>query len=169
MQHSLSFQALSTLTIRTCLLGFFLVNSSLVSAQVSAVSTLQNLSFGTFSQGAIGGTITISTSGLTTTTGSIFPLTFGGSNDVSVAIFEVEAPVGSLLSFSNGPDVNLKGSNGGTMVLHLGPCDPKSPFAVVSQTGRMPVNLGGTLTVGSAASAPPGNYAGTFYITFNNE
>jgi hypothetical protein len=169
MKRSISFPVPRKLAVQMCFLVFFLVNVSSVNGQVAAVNTIQNLAFGTFSQGTSGGTISVSNTGLITTTGSIFPLTFGGANDVSAAVFEVQAPVGTVVSISNGPDVNLTGSNGGGMILHLGASDPKTPFAVVSQTGRTPVNIGGTLTIGTAASTPPGNYTGTFYITFNNE
>ncbi|MDB5021554.1 MAG: hypothetical protein JWQ28_2681 [Pedobacter sp.] len=172
MKSLISFQLPRQLAVRTGFLVLFLVNGLLATGQVSAVNTLQNLSFGTFSQGVSGGTITVSNTGSITSTGTVFPLTFGSSNsgsDVSQAIFEVEAVAGTVISISNGPDVNLTGSNGGTMILHLGASDPRTPLAVVSETGRTSVSLGGTLTIGNAASTPPGAYTGTFYITFNNE
>lgn len=142
---------------------------SLVSAQVVSVNTLQNLSFGTFSQGTAGGTITVSNTGTTTTTGSVASLSFGGINDIAPAIFEVEAPAGTIISVSNGPDASLVGSNGGTMMLHLGDSNPMTPFAVVNQTGKTNINLGGTISIGDATTTPPGAYSGTFYITINNE
>jgi len=151
------------------LLFLFLFNGSLVNAQILAVNTIQNLSFGTFSQGAIGGTISVSNTGVAATTGTVVSLTFGGINDVLPAIFEVEAPVGTVVSVSNGPDANLTGNNGGTMILHLGSSNPMTPFAVANQTGRTYINIGGTLTIGNQSSTPPGAYSGTFYITINNE
>jgi hypothetical protein len=169
MRRSISFQISRKLVLRTCFLILLLANGSLSNGQVSAVNTIQNLSFGTFYQGASGGTITISNTGAATTTGTVVPLTFGGINDVSAALFEVEAVAGTVISISNGPDVNMTGSNGGIMILHLGTSDPKTPFAVTSQTGRTSVSLGGMLTIGTIASTPPGTYTGTFYITFNNE
>ena len=169
MKGSISLRLTWKLAIQVGLLVLFIFNGSLISAQVLAVNTIQNLSFGTFSQGEIGGTITVSNAGVTTTTGTVVPLTFGGINDVLPAIFEVEAPVGTVISVSNGPDANLAGSNGGTMNLHLGSSSPVTPFTVVNQTGRTSINIGGTLTIGNQSSTPPGVYSGTFYITINNE
>ena len=154
--------------IQMGLLVLFLFNGSLVSAQV-LVNPVQNLSFGAFSQGAAGGTISVSNNGVAATTGTVVSLAFGGINDVLPAIFEVEAPVGTVISVSNGPDANLTGSNGGKMILHLGSSNPVTPFAVVNQTGRTLINIGGTLTIGNQSSTPPGAYSGTFYITINNE
>jgi hypothetical protein len=56
------------------------------------------------------------------------------------------------------------------MTLQIGSANPASPFAVsVPPPGKTRVNVGGTLTIGSPAQNPPGNYNGTFFITFNNE
>lgn len=145
------------------------LNSFDVNAQISAVNTIQNLSFGAFAQGPNGGTITISNSGLPTTSGTILLVNLGSNYLPAQAIFEIEAPTGTIISISNGPDATLKGSNGGTMSLHLGISDPVTPFSVTDPSGRTLINLGGILTVGPAGSTPPGSYSGTFYITFNND
>ena len=132
------------------------------------VFTTQNLKFGTFTQGGTGGTISIATDGSRSVTGSIIGLNQG--NTYFQAIIDVEAPPGSLISITNGADVVLTGSNGGTVTLHIGNSDPGSPFGTtIPPPGRTQVSIGGTLTVGTPASAPPGNYSGTFSITFNQE
>jgi hypothetical protein len=147
---------------------FFFMNCFCASAQVTSVSTIQDLSFGAFSQGTNGGTVTISNSGIPSTTGTVLPVNLGG-NLPAQAIFEVEAPPGTIISISNGPDATLKGSNGGTMILRPGISNPSSPFNVTNPTGRTLINLGGRLTIGDPAANPPGTYTGTFFITFNNE
>lgn len=133
-----------------------------------AVYTLQNLRFGAFTQGAIGGTIIMSPSGIRTATGDVVLLNMG--NLFSEAIFELEGIVGTVISINNGPNATLTGSNGGSMSMSLGTSSPLSPFTLLVQPpGRTPINVGGTLHVGSPAANPPGNYTGTFYITFNQE
>jgi hypothetical protein len=137
-------------------------------SQISSVTSVQNLSFGAFSQGSLGGTISISTDGSRSVTGSIVPLNFGVN--YFQAIFEIEAPEGTVISIMNGGNVTLNGSNGGSMMLQIGNSDPASPFAItIPPPGKTRVNFGGTLTIGSPAQNPPGNYSGTFSITFNNE
>ncbi len=133
-----------------------------------SVTTTQNMSFGAFAQGSSGGTIIISNNGSRSATGTITPLSLGML--YFQAIFEIEAPEGTVISILNGPDATLTGSNGGSMSLRIGDADPASPFITnIAPPGRTRVNIGGTLTVGSAAASPPGTYSGTFYITFNNE
>jgi hypothetical protein len=133
-----------------------------------SVYTVQNMHFGAFSQGAIGGSIILSPLGTRTATGDIVLLNMGTA--YYQAIFEVEAIVGTVISILNGPNATLTGSNGGTMSMSIGSSSPGSPFVNVLQPpNRTPVYIGGTLIVGSPAANPPGTYSGTFYITFNQE
>lgn len=133
-----------------------------------AVYTIQNLRFGAFTQGAIGGTVVISPAGARTVTGDVIQLNMGIL--YSEAIFEVEGIVGSVVSINNGPNATLTGSNGGSMSMSIGSSSPLSPFMITVQPpGRTQINVGGTLNVGSPAANPPGTYTGTFYITFNRE
>ena len=133
-----------------------------------SVYTIQNISFGAFSHGSTGGTISIANNGTRTSTGDVIALNLGISYYNS--IFEIESPAGTIISILNGPDATLTGSNGGSMSLHIGSSNPGSPFNnVVGPPGRTQINVGGTLTVGGAATAPPGSYTGTIYITFNQE
>ncbi|MEP7237091.1 MAG: DUF4402 domain-containing protein [Ferruginibacter sp.] len=132
------------------------------------IYTVQNMSFGAFSIGNSGGTVAISNNGTRSVTGDVLGLNMG--TPYFHAIFDVDGPQGAIVSILNGPDVTLTGSNGGSMSMHIGNSDPSSPFLItVAQPARTQVNIGGTLTVGNAAANPPGNYSGTFYITFNVE
>jgi len=137
-------------------------------SQISSVNAVQSLSFGAFSQGRTGGTVSISPDGVRSVTGSVVPLNLGIA--YYPALFEIEAPEGTVVSILNSGTFTLTGSNGGSMVLQIGNPDPASPFAViVPPPGKTRVSFGGTLTVGSTAQNPPGNYSGSFSITFNNE
>jgi Domain of unknown function (DUF4402) len=133
-----------------------------------SVYPVQNMSFGAFSNGGSGGSVIISTNGTRSVTGNVVPLNMG--TQYFQAIFDIDAPIGSIVSILNGSDATLTGSNGGSMSMHIGGSDPPSPFiTIVAQPLRTQVSIAGTLTVGSAATNPPGNYNGTFYITFNLE
>lgn len=132
------------------------------------VYTLQNLSFGAFTQGNNGGTITVAPNGVRSSTGSVIPLNLG--QQYFQADFEVEGPVGAIVSILNGPDIFLTGSNGGSMTLRLSTSFPVSPFTIMVQPPRRTlVSFGGTLTVGSPLVTIPGLYTGVFSITFNQE
>jgi len=132
------------------------------------VYNVQNMSFGAFSTGSTGGSVIISTNGLRTVTGNVVPLNLGVQ--YFQAIFDIDAPVGSIVSILNGPDAILTGSNGGSMSMHIGGSNPPSPFiTMAAQPLRTQVSIAGTLSVGTPAANPPGSYNGTFYITFNQE
>lgn len=132
------------------------------------VYTVQNMSFGAFSQGISGGTMVLSNTGTRSTTGTVLALNLGVTYCQS--IFEIDAPVGTIISILNGPAATLTGSNGGSMTLNIGTSSPASPFSTsVSSPGRTQINIGGTLTVGNSTATPSGSYTGTFYITFNQE
>ena len=132
------------------------------------VYTVQNLAFGAFYHSNTGGSVIIENDGSRSVTGDIVALNLGIS--YFNAIFEIEAPPGTIVSILNGPDATLTGSNGGSMILTVGTSSPATPFSTtLSPPSRTQVNIGGTLTVGNNASSPPGTYSGTFYITFNHE
>jgi hypothetical protein len=159
------YQLWEKLIFKACL-GFLCFWTTPVFGQVQSVTTIQNLGFGAFSNGASGGTITVTSFGDRTSTGSVTLLNLG--QPYSQALFDVVAPPGTIISITNGPDATLTGSNGGTMSLQLGVSDPASPIAA-DPSGTTRISLGGTLTIGNTATSPPGSYTGTFYITFNNQ
>lgn len=152
--------------------GFF----SVVSAQedpprpiVVTVNSSQHLSFGAFSHGATGGTVTVNPDESRSSTGDIFLLNMGYV--YSAALFDIQANPGTVISIVNGPDVTLTGSNGGTLLLHIGTSLPASPFATtVPWPTVTQVRIGGTLTVsGNPLANPPGNYTGSYSVTFIQE
>ncbi|QGK73461.1 DUF4402 domain-containing protein [Flavobacterium sp. SLB02] len=129
------------------------------------VNPAQGLNFGAFYQGGTGGSVIVYPNGSRATTGSVIQTSQGFS--FSPAIFEVEAEPGTLVTIVNGPDVILTGSNGGTIVLSIGSADPPSPFiATATSPSRTLIRVGGTLTIGNPLVNPPGNYNGTFSVTF---
>lgn len=129
------------------------------------VNPAQGLQFGAFYQGATGGTVIVYPNGSRSTTGSVIQANQGIS--FSPAIFEVDAEPGTLVTIVNGPDVTLNGSNGGSITLQIGSSDPVSPFiATEISPGRTQIRIGGTLILTSPLANPPGNYNGTFLVTF---
>lgn len=156
------------------LICFLLVFSRFMNGQeppprpLTVTVTSQNLSFGAFSQGAVGGTVTIASDGSRSATGDIILLTLGYS--FSTALYELVANPGTVVSLLNGPDVVMPGSNGGSITLHIGASDPVSPFVITTVPPAYTLlNVGGTLTIGDPLSNPPGDFSGTFDITFIQE
>jgi Domain of unknown function (DUF4402) len=132
------------------------------------VTVTQNLGFGAFTQGGLGGTIVINTSSVRSATGDVILLNLGYT--FSAASYKLVANAGTVISILNGSDVILPGSNGGSMTLHIGVSSPLSPFVINTvPPGFTMMNVGGTLTVGNPGSNPPGNYSGIFDITFIQE
>jgi hypothetical protein len=130
--------------------------------------TAQVLSFGAFYEGSSGGSVIIDPSGSRSSTGDVVLLGLG--YPFSPALFEVHAHPGTVISILNGPDAVLTGIPSGSMTLHIGSSIPGSPFvSTVHYNIAIPLYIGGTLTVGSPAANPPGNYSGTFEITFVRE
>jgi Domain of unknown function (DUF4402) len=132
------------------------------------VTVTQNLGFGAFSHGVSGGTISVSTSGTRSATGTVILLNLGFS--FSAAVFRLVANPGTLITILNGSPVSLPGSNGGSLTLTIGASNPSSPFVIATiPPAYTTMNIGGTLTVGNSVSNPPGSYSGTFDITFIQE
>ena len=132
------------------------------------VFTLSDINFGTFTQGISGGTVIISPDGSRTTTGDIQQMGFG--IQFYPAIFEIEVIPGTIISMIFGPDAVLTGSNGGTLILHVGGSDPQSPFiTTINLPGKTEVRVGGTLIIGNPNANPPGAYSGIFSVTFNQQ
>jgi len=128
----------------------------------------QGLQFGAFTQGVMGGTVKIAPDGSRTVTGDVIQLSLG--HTFSAAFFEVEGQPGTRIQILKGPDVVLTSNTGGTLTLQIGDTDPLSPFIIsTAPPSRTQVRIGGTLVVGSPLANPPGNYNGTFTITFVQE
>ncbi|MCA1756321.1 MAG: DUF4402 domain-containing protein [Bacteroidales bacterium] len=132
------------------------------------VTTSQALSFGAFTLGATGGTVTVTPGSIRTSSGDIILLNLGLT--YTSALFEITANPGTVISILNGPDEVLPGSNGGSITLTIGDSDPVSPFVTEAEPPlTTPVSIGGILTVGNILANPAGDYSGTFSITFNQE
>ncbi|MCW3116922.1 MAG: hypothetical protein JWM28_1004 [Chitinophagaceae bacterium] len=152
--------------IRIICYVIFLFSFSIPAHAQFKIFPVQNISFGAFYPGSNGGSVIISANGTRSVTGTVVPLNLG--IQFCQAIFDIEAPQGTIVSILNGSDIVLSGSNGGSMSFHIGNSQPANPFSTSqSPPARTPVNIGGTLSVGSAMTNPAGSYTGTFAITFN--
>jgi hypothetical protein len=162
-----SYRKFIKLIVISGLLVFILSNN--VAAQEDPprpinVTVTQNLAFGTFYHGAVGGSVSVSPAGVRSSGGDVILLMTGLYYS---AIYRITGPPGTVVSLLNGPDVLLPGSGGGSLSLHIGNSNPASPFVLTP--GPFFVNVGGTLTVGNSVANPPGSYSGTFNITFVQE
>jgi hypothetical protein len=128
----------------------------------------QPLSFGAFSPGISGGTITVSPAGTRSSAGSVVLLSMGYS--FAPAMFYIRANPGTVLSLLATPPVTLTGSGGGTITLQVSGSQPVSPFVTTLPWPQQTTLLvGGILTVGNIVSNPPGTYTGSFTITLVRE
>ncbi|MDT8401926.1 MAG: DUF4402 domain-containing protein [Bacteroidales bacterium] len=128
--------------------------------------TAQQLTFGAFTHGAAGGTVTVSPAGMRFSTGDVVLLDLG--YPYYPTVYEIMAIPGTVVSILNGPDAILTGSNGGSITLTIGSSDPPSPF-VISPPFPNLISIGGTITIGNSAANPPGAYSGTYDIIFVQE
>ena len=128
------------------------------------VNPIDGLSFGSFYQGISGGSVTISEYGSRSASGDVILINSGSS--VTAATFEVQALPGTMIHIVNGPDAILSWG-GYSMTLKIGSALPGSSFITASNSTF--VKIGGTLMVGSPSANPPGNYSGTFTVTFIQE
>ena len=136
-------------------------------AQIT-VTTVQDFNFGTFYQGATGGTVEISATGARTATGSVVLMNTGAAP--AQAIFDIEAPANSVIATLTGPDTQLTGSNGGTVTLKLGATDPVLPINTVAvPPDKTRISLAASLVIGDRVASPAGLYQGTFTITVTQE
>ena len=126
------------------------------------VTKTQDLSFGTLYQGGGGGTVTLLSDGTRSAGGTVILFGTGGS----VAIFDVVANIGTVISFLK-PTSTLTDGSGHSLNFQIASTNPSTPF-VTTNTWPTPtvVRMGGILTIGTPAANPPGNYSGTFAITF---
>lgn len=132
---------------------------------ITATAT-KSLIFGSFYQGASGGTVAVSSAGIRSYGGSVVLLTMG---TVSQATFEIVGNIGTPVSFLL-PTSTLSDGNGHSLTLTIDDTNPGTPF-VLTNDYPDPTSLyvGGSLTIGSPAVNPPGSYNGTFEIIFVQE
>lgn len=161
------------LIITVTLLGgyFSAVNAQVLPPRPVIVTPnpAQPLSFGAFTPGLNGGTVTVYPDGSPrSSTGDV--VLFGLGYVSSPAMFYIRANPGTIISLLGNPPVTLTGSGGGTLSLQIGATLPAMPF-VTSVPWQMQTTLlvGGTLTIADIGANPPGNYTGTFSITVIQE
>ncbi len=164
----MSFREKILLIITVALFGgsFSSVNAQILPPRpiIVTVNHAQPLSFGAFSPGLTGGTVTVRTDGTRSSTGDI--VLFGMGFLYTPAMFYIRANPGTVISMLVNPPVTLTGSGGGTLSLQLGETLPGMPFVTsVPWQQQTTLLVGGTLTVGDIVANPPGNYTGTFAIT----
>jgi hypothetical protein len=131
------------------------------------VFAVQQLSFGSFYTGTSGGTIVISPGGMRSATGTV--VLAGGV--FYQAIFDVRLIPGRLVHIQLGPPAQLnRVGGGGFMTMEIGPSDKGASFVTTGGHPFInPVHVGGTLNVGSITANPPGDYEGSFSVTFMQE
>lgn len=130
--------------------------------------TAQTMSFGAFTMGAAGGTITINPDGSRGSSGDVILLNL--SYSYTPALFELLANPGTMVTLLLGAPSTLTGSGGGTMSLQLATTLPLTPY-VMSTTPPTTtlMYVGGVLTVQNIGLNPAGTYTGTYNITFVQE
>jgi len=138
------------------------------------VNTARNLNFGAFTVGTGPGSVTINSDGSRTNTGDTYLLNMGSTP--SRAIFDVIANPGTLIQIQLQSLNNLTGSNGGEITLKIDSYSTIYDYNIGQTfitTANPPfattVYVGGTLTLGSLSANPPGQYTGSFTLTFIQE
>ena len=134
------------------------------------VNATQSLQFGTFAlTGGAGGSVIVGYDCGRTASGSVALLAVAPY--AQPAIFEVKLLQGRNINIGFSAVTSLIGSDGGSLILNIGPTD-KGISTADFPTNNSPdfttlLRVGGTLDIPSGAI--PGFYTGTFFITFNQE
>lgn len=142
--------------------------------RTGSIQATQTLQFGDFtlsSGAASGGTVTVDYMGNRTASGDVILLNLG--HTAQQAIFELKLCPGRRVTLSYATDIILTGNNGGSMNLKLGDTNfggNNTSFASNKGCDDIhQITIGGALTVSSISSNPPGEYTGSFDITFIQE
>ena len=133
------------------------------------VSTVQFLNFGAFAVGnSVGGTVSVDSNGTRTWTGDVTLLTTGAT--ISPALFDVYANPGTLINIAPTAPFILNGDSGQTIELNIDSYSTGKTFITNNNPQTpTPVYIGGTLYLGAISANGPGQYRGTFTITFIQE
>jgi hypothetical protein len=140
-----------------------------LSAQNVTITVLQPLNFGTFYPGLFGGTVSVSSSGSRTSTGTVILINDSQNTPENLSV-RLTASKGNTtfyqITFSS--PIILTGSNGGSLTLTMGTPnpDPASSTISVKQNNPATINFGGTLQVGGITANPNGTYTGQFTVNF---
>ena len=133
------------------------------------VYATQELAFGSFFTGSSGGTVTISPEGSRSVTGTVTGLALDNG---SAAVFDLRLVPGRVVHIVLPTSAQLTHSSGGeTMTITNFSTDkPGNQFVTAASHPFInPVQIGATLNVQHSAANPPGDYTGSFNITFIQE
>jgi hypothetical protein len=155
---------------------FFIVCANAIYAQPDLpqrtliVTATQAIHFGTLCvTGGAGGTVSVGYDGSRISTGDILLLSMAPS--AQPAIFEIKLCQGRNVIITFSATTTLTGSNGGSLILDIGPTEKGisgASFVTNSDCNFItPLRVGGTLHV--PGTAIPGTYTGDLEITFNQE
>ncbi len=128
----------------------------------------QFLNFGAFYQGTSGGSVIVYSDGTRSKTGDIVLLGMG--YNFSPGLYDLVGNPGTLVSILDST-AELTGDNGGTLTLQISSVtNPQySIIITTSPPSATQVSIGATLIVGTPLNNPPGNYSGSFDVTFVQE
>ena len=129
------------------------------------VRVLSDLAFGSFVTGTSGGTVTITPQGDRTVTAPVIGLAL---SPVSSAEFEIISQGRPWIQFIiNEPAILYRSGGGGSIEITNFTTDKSSnPFRATGGNNPDIFRVGATLNVQNTTINPPGNYAGTFTVTF---
>ncbi|MEI6898920.1 MAG: DUF4402 domain-containing protein [Bacteroidota bacterium] len=134
---------------------------------ITVIST-QALDFGRVCDAGQGGTVTVGWDGSRTSTGSVALL---ASPTPMPAIFEIKLCQGRNVIITFASTTILTGSNGGSLILDIGPTEYGGNNVRFPTKGDCsfitPLRVGGTLHIPGTVIL--GTYSGSFEVTFNQE
>lgn len=135
-----------------------LVTAAPANAQVTSVTAISGLNFGSFVANG-SGSVTVAASGLRSKSGSVTLLSQGAP--AAAAQFTVSGSPNASYSISLPTESSLTGP-GSAMTLSIFTSTP-SGSGLLAAGGTQTLSVGATLTVG--ASQTPGTYSGNFNVT----
>lgn len=151
--------------IKITLLGTFFLSCTALFSQTNTLIKVQDLNFGSFIPFNNGGTVTISTQGVRSASGSIALISSGPQPSHAVFTFTASGRKRFRANYTVSPTV-LTGPGGATMSVTFSPLSPLPPYDI--RNGEtLTINLGATLNVGNINANPPGTYNGSFTLTLN--
>jgi len=164
-----SFESVFMTIVLTFCFGYCFAQPILPQRSLSVTAT-QGIHFGTFClTGTSGGTVTVGYSGSRSSSGDVILLSKVPT--AHPAIFDIKLCEGRNVIINFDVATTLTGSNGGSLILNLGPTEKgnngasfptNSDCSFITQ-----LRMGGTLNV--PGNAITGTYTGSFAITFNQE
>jgi hypothetical protein len=137
--------------------------------RILTVTPTQSIHFGAICVGTSGGTVIVGWDGSRSSPDGVTLLSM--APPAQPAIFEIKLCPGRNVRVSMASSVTLYGSNGGELILDIGPTE-KGAIGSFFLTGVdcnfiTPLRVGGTLHI--PPSPRPGTYTGSFDITFEQE